>query len=237
MQSLPIYPYAVKNQELLTITDEQLAAFKEKAAPYGLDTYYQDNLVYPPKGPLPFPANWNSSVYDIYSDIVGTWNGAHCSSVYDISTQCPYTIDPLGYPQAAVSPSYDNFLNNQTGFLEAIHADKVFLECDDSGFTSIGEPSPNESVMPYVIEQSEHVVIGGGDNDILLLTMGSELVIQNMTWNGLQGFQKGLRTDLVTSEGVRGNYITERNLSMIEFYYAGRKSAFPCVICYIMLTE
>lgn len=223
MESLPIFPYAVKNQQVLNLTDDQIAGFKAKAAPYGLDTYYADNLNYPPKGPLLLPSNWTSDVYDIYDDILGAWNGAHCSSVYNIATECPFTIDPLGYPQAAVNPSYDNFLNNQTGFIQAIRADKVFLECDNSGYREVGEPAPQESIMPYVIEQSEHVVIGGGDLDILLLTMGSQLAIQNMTWSGAQGFQEGLKTDLTTSQGIRGNWITERNLSMIEFYYAGRE--------------
>lgn len=226
MESLPIYPYVVKNQQVLNITDDQLAPIKANASQFGLDTYYADNLVYPPKGPLTLPNGWNSSVYDIYDNVLNLWNGAHCSSVYDISTQCPYLEDPLGYPQAAADPSIDNFFNNQTGFLEAIRVKPniTFLECRGGMFNDTGDLPPNVSVMPGVIEKSEHVLIGGGDHDILLLTMGSELAIQNMTWSGAQGFQKGLKTNLTTSQGVRGQYTTERGLSFVEFYYAGRKS-------------
>lgn len=227
MQQLGIYPFAVQNKDLLGFNDSQIAQFQASAAPYGLDTYYSEHVVYPPKGPLPYPTNWTGpDTYDIYGDISNAWNGAHCSSVYDISTECPYTVDPLGYPQAAWYPSLDNFLNNQTGFLSAINVKPglTFLECRDNVYDDLDLPPPNESVMPGVIARSEHVVIGGGDHDILLLTKGSELVIQNMTWNGEQGFQQGVKTDLVTSQGVRGHYITERSLSLVEFYYAGRKS-------------
>lgn len=227
MQQLAIFPYAVKNKDVLGFNDSQIAAYRTKAAPFGLDTYYSTHVTYPPSGILPYPANWTGpDSYDIYSDVLSAWNGAHCSSVYDISTQCPYTIDPLGYPQAAVSPTLDNFPNNQTGFLEAIHVKPniTFLECRADVYDDLNLPPPNESVMPGVIARSEHVMIGGGDRDILLLTMGSELVIQNMTWNGAQGFREGVKTDLTTSMGVRGHSITERSLSLVEFYYAGRES-------------
>ena len=226
MEQLPIYPFVVKNQAILNFTDQQVAELQAKAAPFGLDTYYADYMVYPPKGPLPQLANWTGpETYDIWGDVLDTWNGAHCSSVYDISTQCPETLDPLGFPLDANSPSYDNFLNNQTGFLAAINAKPgvTFLACKDDIFDYVGDAPPNEVIMPQLIERSEHVVIGGGDRDILLLTMGSELVIQNLTWGGQQGFQEGSKTDLVTSEGVRGHYITERSLSLVEFYYAGRE--------------
>ena len=230
MQGLAIYPYAVENKALLGLNDTQLAAIQARAAPFGLDTYYADHLVYPPKGPLPQPTNWTGSqTYDIWGDVLTAWDGAHCSSPYDISAQCPFEHDPLGFPLAGPGsnePSYTNFINNQTGFLAAIHARPgvAYVACKNGMFDGLGEPYPNESVMPGVIARSERTIIAGANYDMLLLTKGSELAIQNMTWNGAQGFQSGEKIDLVTSQGVRGHYIAERSLSLVQFYYAGRES-------------
>ena len=44
--------------------------------------------------------------------------------------------------------------------------------------------------LPGVIEKTNNVVIGGGWLDYLLLTNGTLVTIQNMTWNGKQGFQE-----------------------------------------------
>ena len=227
MQQLAIYPFAAENKDLLGLNDTQLAQLQANAARYGLDTYYADHLAYPPKGPLPYPANWTGAeTYDAWGEVLNAWNGAHCSSPYDISTQCPYLLDPLGFPASGITPpSVDNFLNNQTGLAAAINVRPgvTFLLCKGEQYDDLNQPYPNESIMPGVIARSERVVVGGGDLDMLLLTKGAELVIQNMTWNGEQGFQKGVKMDVVTSQGIRGHYITERSLSLVEFYYAGRR--------------
>ncbi|OCF30496.1 hypothetical protein I316_07879 [Kwoniella heveanensis BCC8398] len=223
MQQLAIFPYAEIHQEDLILNDTQLEVCRARAAEYGLDTYYKDNLKYPPTGPLQLPANWTADVYNIYNDIVSNWNGAHCSSVYNIHFTCDDPLaDPLGYPLNGPL-TYTNFINNVAGFKEAIHADPsvAWGECTADIWDDIGEPLPADSVMPNVIEKSERVIIANGAYDVLLMGQGSELAIQNMTWSGLQGFQDGIKTDLITSQGVRGFSITERKLSYVDFSYAG----------------
>lgn len=56
---------------------------------------------------------------------------------------------------------------------------------------------------------------------MLLITNGSRLAIQNMTWSGQQGFQSKPKGVLNTRAGQRGTYHHERGLTFIEYFYAG----------------
>lgn len=223
MQQLPAYEFAKHYQKSLTITNKEMAKVASEIKKWGLTTFVQDNLKYPPKGPIKAPSGWNSSVYDVWGTLLSYWNGAHCSSVYDVTATCPSEIDPLGYALDAAAPSATNFLNNITGFKEAIGADpnRTFLLCTSDNWVDLGETLPQASIMPSVIERSERVIIGGGNRDVLLITNGTRLAIQNMTWSGHQGFQTKPKGVLNTRAGQRGTYHSERGLTFIEYFYAG----------------
>ena len=51
-------------------------------------------------------------------------------------------------------------------------------------------PGPMQYVLPRVIEATNRTLIGGGDYDFQVLTNGTLMNIQNMTWNGKLGFQR-----------------------------------------------
>ena len=80
------------------------------------------------------------------------------------------------------------------------------------------------TVLQSVIEKSKRTLIGHGGLDFILLRNGTLLTIQNMTWNGRQGFQSPIEdafyvpyhTDFqaatMASAGVVGNTHTERGL-------------------------
>jgi carboxypeptidase D len=50
-------------------------------------------------------------------------------------------------------------------------------------------PAQND-VLRTVIEYTNNAIIGSGSLDMLVPTNGTLLAIQNMTWNGKQGFQE-----------------------------------------------
>lgn len=52
---------------------------------------------------------------------------------------------------------------------------------EEEGDTS---PDPIQHVLPQVIEATNRVLIGNGDLDMIIITNGTLLAIQNMTWNG-----------------------------------------------------
>lgn len=51
-------------------------------------------------------------------------------------------------------------------------------------------PVAQTDILTKVIEATNNVIIGSGNLDALLTTNGTILALQNMTWNGHQGFTK-----------------------------------------------
>lgn len=62
---------------------------------------------------------------------------------------------------------------------------------DDTGPEGEGDMSadPIQHVLPQVIEATSRVLVSNGDYDMIIITNGTLLAIQNMTWNGQLGFQ------------------------------------------------
>jgi carboxypeptidase D len=63
--------------------------------------------------------------------------------------------------------------------------------CGDPALFPNGDESLPSALgpIPGVIERTNNVIIGHGWLDYLLLANGTLATIQNMTWNGKQGFQ------------------------------------------------
>jgi carboxypeptidase D len=97
-----------------------------------------------------------------------------------------------------------------------------------------------QHILPRVIEATNRTLIGGGDYDFEVLTNGTLLNIQNMTWNGSLGFQRAqpqpitIRgTDLfykdvlsknnapVGRQGTTGIQHFERGLMWVETFQSG----------------
>lgn len=51
-------------------------------------------------------------------------------------------------------------------------------------------PPATTGLLSRVIEYTGNVIIGSGAFDMLIPTNGTLLVLQNVTWGGLQGFQE-----------------------------------------------
>jgi carboxypeptidase D len=79
-----------------------------------------------------------------------------------------------------------------------------------------------ESVLPGVIEASSSgFIVAGGGQDALVITNGTLLGIQNMTWGGAQGLSTPPTTPLIGKDGqVAGSFTTDRNLTFAEIPYS-----------------
>jgi len=76
---------------------------------------------------------------------------------------------------------------------KAIHAplDVDWALCADTGVLRKDTSAMSiEHVIPKVIEATNRFLISSGDLDMILITNGTLMSIQNMTWNGHLGFQK-----------------------------------------------
>jgi len=122
------------------------------------------------------------------------------------------------------------------------------MECSDIDVFVNGtdnSPPSGLSVLPSVIERNERTIIGHGLADMILIYNGTLLVIQNMTWNGKQGFSSPPETPFLVpyhgadpqtldngdgsefqlqtlaSSGTAGHYHTERGLTLVNVVLSG----------------
>ena len=107
----------------------------------------------------------------------------------------------LGFPtEVDYTPPGATVYFDRSDVKRALHAPAniTWSECsNESVFVGVGGPegegdlsaNPIEHVLPQVIEGTNRVLIANGDFDMVILTQGTLLSIQNMTWNGKLGFE------------------------------------------------
>jgi len=187
-------------------------------------------VTYPPRGLLPLPgssteADPNCDVWGMIFDAAVLLNPDF--NVYHIFDMWPISWDVLGFPgsyaQTQVSPLYFD----REDVKEAIHAptNVNWTECTNTNVFPNGDASPLSAftVLPNVIEKSKRSVIVHGLADFYFIAEGARIVLQNMSWGGLQGFQSPIVQDsfVVDGIGALGNKQTERNLTYVEVALSG----------------
>ena len=151
--------------------------------------------------------------------------------MYHITDDCP------SKSQESAS-FFANYLN-RPDVKEAIHAphDSEWRECSPDVRTDKEKrvAPPIQGVLPRLIESTNRVLIASGYLDGVILTNGTLLAIQNMTWNGQLGFQKPPSKDFVvpkTANGdsqphsrdqVKGIQHYERGLQWVGTYESGHE--------------
>jgi len=110
-------------------------------------------------------------------------------------------LDPLGFPTdlAFAYPLQYPLYFDREDVKIAMHAplDIDWQECSGPVFLGDGGPEfegdlsldPIQYVLPKVIEATNRVLISNADLDFVIITNGTLLAIQNMTWSGELGFQ------------------------------------------------
>ncbi|KAK0934989.1 hypothetical protein LTR29_013403 [Friedmanniomyces endolithicus] len=170
-----------------------------RAEKCGYFAFMENALTFPPLGPLPTAPNSSEPGCAVWEDIIdATVYINPCFNIYHLIDYCPYLWDQLGFPSLGWGPS-DYF--NRTDVQKAINALPTdYTVCGDNslGLLNPGDSSVPSALgpLPYVIERTNNVLIGHGWLDYLLLANGTLATIQNMTWNGMQGFQQRPSDDL-----------------------------------------
>ncbi|KAF8485110.1 alpha/beta-hydrolase [Russula ochroleuca] len=199
-----------------------LAQLDSVAAKCNYANYTEKYLMYPPRGPLPLPgtSTRNDPDCDVWEQIeyIALYvNPAF--NVYHIGDTMPILSDVLSETQTP--PLYFN----RQDVKEAIHAplDVDWTLCNASVFLSDASPPSAFTVLPNVIEKSKRVVIAQGLLDFLFTAEGTRIVLQNMTWGGVQGFQQPITEDsfIVDGIGALGRLQSERGLTYVEIELSG----------------
>ncbi|KAI0352504.1 alpha/beta-hydrolase [Trametes cingulata] len=229
-EQIPAVDFVHKYQNVFAFNQTFMAHLDSVAARCGYAGYVQKHVTFPPKGLLPLPgksteADPGCDVWDEIFDAALAVNPAF--NIYRIFDTWPILWDVLGFPGSffqAQSPIYFD----REEVKRAIHAplNVTWAECSDIDvFTRGGDRSlpPAFTVLPSVIEKSERAVIVHGLADFILIAEGTRIVIQNMTWNGKQGFQTPIKNDsfIVDGMGAMGTAHTERGLTFFEVALSG----------------
>jgi len=228
-QEIPALRFARANQNLFPFNSSFWDELQTISDTCGYTDYLDNFVTYPPAGQLPLPVATNGTfsvtpACRIHSPIqraVGVLNPVF--DVYRVSDTWPNLWSVLGFPRSTQEFVYFN----RTDVQDAIHAPHIVW--NSCATRSVYLPGGDQSipstlsVLPNVIEKSERVVIVHGLADFILVAEGTRIAIQNMTWNGAQGFQTPIEPETFTIKnmGVYGNEHTERGLTYVEFYFSG----------------
>ncbi|EPS94281.1 hypothetical protein FOMPIDRAFT_1055219 [Fomitopsis schrenkii] len=229
-EQIPAVSFVHKYRHVFAFNDTFMDALDATAAACNYADYMDKYLTYPPNGLLPLPgasveADPGCDVWDAIFEAALAVNPAF--NIYRIFDTWPILWDVLGFPgsfeQAETQPLYFN----RADVKAAIHApaDVDWTECASVDVFPDGDNSlpPVFSVLPNVIEKSERAVVVHGLADFVLISEGTRIALQNMTWNGQQGFQTPIANDsfIVDGMGALGTAHYERGLAYFEVELSG----------------
>ncbi|KAJ6473225.1 alpha/beta-hydrolase [Mycena sanguinolenta] len=227
---IPVVDFVHKYENVFAFNETFMAELDAIAVECNYAGYVEKFATYPPAGLLPLPgksteADRGCDVWDTVFDAALTKNPAF--NIYRIFDTFPVLWDVLGFPGSFPDTQLSPLYFDRADVKAAIHAPASvdWTECSNVNVFPRGDASLPSSftVLPNVIEKSVRSVIVHGLADFILIAEGARIVIQNMTWNGLQGFQTPIANDsfLVDGVGSLGTAHTERGLTFLEVELSG----------------
>ncbi|CAO1619579.1 unnamed protein product [Sympodiomycopsis kandeliae] len=221
---IPYYQYILNRQKDLDLNSTVIQMATKRANELGLVGFVDKALQYPPKGPIVAPKKFLADKGDPLSFLVNPilLEDNQCFDYYNIRAKCPTQYNPLS--------QQNNFLENTKGFRKAIHLseDDTWKSCTRPSYIfPKGDSTPfsmQDGSLARSIDKSTRSLIINGQDDFKLLSLGTQLGLQNTTWGGKQGFQTNPTTQaaLTGASGKKvGTYHTERKLTFALVDNAG----------------
>lgn len=248
----PALSFVDQNRNFFPLNDTVNSQVKNISKSCGLDTFMDTAMTFPPKGPLPPSPSTYDEVYDYENcDIYDTIFNAifeinPCFDIYQLGHQCPLLWDSLGFPfsydQFYLPQGYTQPYFNRTDVKKAIHAPldvnwQFCLPGSENPFVGgESDTSPPSGLtggpLQQVIEHTNNVLIGHGTLDFVLFANGTLATLQNLTWNGAQGFSEypyqpfyvpyhNHPMESMSGAGIYGSWISERGLTFVLTELAG----------------
>ena len=253
-QQTVVLPYIEYWQNLFHLNDTFMDALRWTHEYCNYSSWLEEYGTFPPPGPLPSLPDPYQDPTENYTCAIFDWGYAAameqnpCFNIYHITDTCPFTYSQLGIVnQGDYSPPGAQVYFNRTDVQNAINAPEVdWYQCTPLNVFGHGVPKSNDTdtslapaqneVLQRVIEYTNNTIIGGGRLDYLLSPNGTLFAIQNVTWNGLQGFQKypqdkefyvpyhkEYNGGRLAESGLVGNWGYERGLTYYEVHLAGHE--------------
>ncbi|KAJ6090892.1 hypothetical protein N7499_003606 [Penicillium canescens] len=250
-EEIPVVPFVQQNANLFNFNESFMAELEKKHKSCGYEDFINKYLTFPPPETQPsmifnYTTDADCDLFDlVYYEV---FHINPCFDLYEINLMPP----PLGRPRLPHFPGSTVYFD-RADVKEALHAPNVtWAVCSaeavfvggNAGPEQEGDISANpiEHVLPQVIEATNRVLIANGDFDMVIITNGTLMAIQNMTWNGYLGFQEKPSTpidikipdllyadafaengasDLDGPQGIMGVQHYERGLMWVETHQSG----------------
>ncbi|KAF7117671.1 hypothetical protein CNMCM5793_006794 [Aspergillus hiratsukae] len=192
--SVMIYAPAVSHLNhylnVFALNDTFVKHINERAEKCGYNKFLDEAITFPPPKKFPVAPDPSKNNCALWDEIVeAAYYVNPCFNFYHLTDFCPYLWDEMGFPSLAGGPN--NYFN-RSDVQKALHVPPTdYSVCGETRIFAKGDQSVPSALgpLPSVIERTNNVLIGHGWLDYLLFMNGSLATIQNMTWNGAQGFQ------------------------------------------------
>ncbi|KAJ7621355.1 carboxypeptidase [Roridomyces roridus] len=259
LQEAPAVSFLNYYNNVMNLNDSFVAAINERAEACGYNAFMDLALTFPPAGKFPQPTslatgNVTDADCDVLDDIfLAALYVNPCFNFYHITDFCPFLWDELGAPSLGDGPNnYFNRPDVQTALNVSPHVDYAVCGNPTLGLHLDQSLPSSFTVLAGVVERTNNVIVGNGNLDFLILTNGTLAALNNMTWNGAQGFSSNPFTDkffvpynptigpalnetftqsnipaisvgLVAGGGYYGTTHTERGLTFVTVDHAGHE--------------
>lgn len=244
-------PYVDYWSNVFNLNASFTSAIHAKADQCNYTTYFNTYLTFPPP-PAPFPVlpdPFATDAYtcDLFDDVYSAALAINpCFNIYHILDTCPHLWSQLGIVNSGdYFPPGASVYFNRSDVQAAINAppNTNWMQCTNKnvfgGATnnqSLSDQSlgpAQDGVLQHVIEATNNTIIGVGNLDFLLPPNGTLMALQNVTWNGVQGFQSYPGNEFYTpyhpeynggslaGAGYVGTWGAERGLTFYQVQLAG----------------
>ena len=197
-------PFVNANSNLFKFNDTFMAQLNSLHESCGYAAYLEEWFKFPSAGIQPTKnVNYGGQcdVFDLINNAALENN--NCFDIYEVNQQCPLLWDVLSFPtELFYTPAGATTYFNRTDVKQAMHAplDVDWTICAGGVLNQDTSAASIEHVIPQVIEATNRFLISSGDLDMILITNGTLMSIQNMTWNGKTGFESQPSTPIVIQQ-------------------------------------
>ncbi|KAL8716944.1 MAG: hypothetical protein Q9225_005770 [Loekoesia sp. 1 TL-2023] len=251
-QQVTVVPYVDYWANVFSLNASFTQAIHDRADQCNYTSYFDTFLTFPPPpGPfpvLPDPFASDPPTCDLFDDVYYAALAVNpCFNIYHILDTCPHLWSQLGIVNPGdYEPPGASVYFNRSDVQAAINAPPTdWMQCTNKNV--FGQGSNNQSLMDrslgpaqdgvlqHVIESTNNTIIGVGNLDFLLPPNGTLMALQNVTWNGKQGFQSYPSNEFyapyhpeynggsLAGAGFLGSWGTERGLTYYQVQLAGHE--------------